>query len=179
MIPGGLLHPDHEMLRKPLPKTEFTQEQRTKLAEDLVQYSLAMRGLGISANQVGIEKRAFCVTAGDYKEVFFNPEIIKYSENTNMLDEGCLTYPGVFVSLKRPMNITIRYETVDGETKEQDFGGLTARIIQHEYDHIEGILFTDHLSMLKKKLIGKKLQNIMEGKARPDYKMKYVNKKGR
>ena len=59
------------------------------------------------------------------------------------------------------------------------YDGLIARVIQHEYDHIEGILFTDHLSMLKKKLIGKKLQNIMDGKARPDYKMKYVNKKGR
>ena len=156
MIPGGLLHPDHEMLRKPLPKTEFTQEDRTKLAEDLVQYSLAMRGLGISANQVGIEKRAFCVTAGDYKEVFFNPEITQYSENTNMLDEGCLTYPGVFVSLKRPMNITIKYETVNGDVKEQEFGGLTARIIQHEYDHMEGKNFLDHASPLKKALALKK-----------------------
>ena len=67
----------------------------------------------------------------------------------------------------------------DFNKKTEVYDGLIARVIQHEYDHIEGILFTDHLSMLKKKLIGKKLQNIMDGKARPDYKMKYVNKKGR
>lgn len=156
MIPGGLLQPEHEMLRKPLERSEFTQDERTKLADDLINYCHALRGLGLSANQVGIEKRAFCVTAGEYKEVFFNPEIIEYSENTNMLDEGCLTYPGVFVSLKRPLSVTLKYEDVNGEPREQKFSGLTARIIQHEYDHMEGKNFLDHASPLKKALAIKK-----------------------
>jgi peptide deformylase len=156
MSQGGLLLPDHEMLRTPLPKSEFTQEERTKLADDLINYCHALRGLGLSANQVGIPKRVFCVTSGDYKEVFFNPEIIEYSENTNMLDEGCLTYPGVYVSLKRPVSITLKYEDVNGEQREQKFSGLTSRIIQHEYDHMEGKNFLDYASTLKKALALKK-----------------------
>lgn len=156
MIPGGLLNPEHEMLRKQLPKTEFTQEERTKLADDLINYCHALRGLGLSANQVGIEKRAFCVTSGDYKEVFFNPEIVEYSPNTNLLDEGCLTYPGVYVTLKRPVSVKVKYEDVNGEQREQTFGGLTARIIQHEYDHMEGKNFLDHASTIKKALALKK-----------------------
>lgn len=156
MIPGGLLQPDHIILRTPLPKSEFTQEERTKLADDLVNYCHALRGLGLSANQVGIEKRVFCVTAGDYKEVFFNPEVVEYSENTNMLDEGCLTYPGIFVSLKRPVSVTLKYQDVEGVERSQTFSGLTARIIQHEYDHMEGKNFLDHASPLKKALAIKK-----------------------
>lgn len=156
MIPGGLLHPEHEMLRKVLPKTEFTLEERKKLSEDLINYCHTLRGLGLSANQVGIEKRVFCVTAGEYKEVFFNPEIIEYSENTNLLDEGCLTYPGVFVNVKRPITIKIKYEDINGEPREQEFGGLTSRIIQHEYDHMQGKNFLDHASPLKKALALKK-----------------------
>lgn len=156
MTPGGLLQPDHIILRTPLPKSEFTQEERTKLADDLVNYCHALRGLGLSANQVGIEKRVFCVTAGDYKEVFFNPEVVEYSENTNMLDEGCLTYPGIFVSLKRPVSVTLKYQDVEGVERSQTFSGLTARIIQHEYDHMEGKNFLDHASPLKKALAIKK-----------------------
>ena len=77
----------------------------------------------------------------------------------------------------RHETITIEYYDENFEKKTEVYNGLIARVIQHEYDHIEGVLFTDHLSMLKKKLVGKKLQNIMEGKARPDYRMKFANLK--
>jgi peptide deformylase len=90
-----------------------------------------------------------------------------------------LSSPEVREDVYRNERITIEYYDEDFNKKTEVFEGLIARVIQHEYDHIEGILFTDHLTILKKTLIKKKLQNIMEGKARPDYKMKFANKKGR
>jgi peptide deformylase len=88
-----------------------------------------------------------------------------------------LSIPDVREDVFRHEKITIEYQDENFENKIEIFDGLIARVIQHEYDHIEGILFTDHLSALRKKMIGKKLQNIMEGKARPDYKMKFANLK--
>ena len=95
-------------------------------------------------------------------------------------NEGCLSIPEVREDVYRNEKITIEYFDEDFNKKTEVFDGLIARVIQHEYDHIEGILFTDKISSLKKQLIKKKLQNIMEGKTRPDYKMKFVSpKKGR
>ena len=94
-------------------------------------------------------------------------------------NEGCLSIPEVREDVYRHEKITLEYCDQDFVMKTEVFEGLIARVIQHEYDHIEGILFTDLVSSLKKQLIKKKLQNIMDGKTRPDYKMKFCNKKGR
>ena len=96
-----------------------------------------------------------------------------------VFNEGCLSIPDVREDVIRHEKITIEYLDENFDTKTEVFEGLVARVIQHEYDHIEGILFTDKISSLKKTLIKKKLQNIMDGKARPDYRMKFCNKKGR
>lgn len=151
-----LLQPDHELLRNPLATYEFTQEERTSLFQDLTKSCKELRGLGLSANQVGINRRVFVVVAGEFEEAFFNPEITSTSEETNMLDEGCLSYPGIFVNLKRPKTITIKYQNVEGDIVENTFSGITARIVQHEYDHMEGKNFLDHASPLKKGLAYKK-----------------------
>jgi len=90
-----------------------------------------------------------------------------------------LSIPDVREDVYRKERITIQYQDEDFNTKTEEYDGLIARVIQHEYDHIEGVLFTDKISMLKKTLIKKKLQNIMEGKAKPDYRMKFAAKKGR
>jgi peptide deformylase len=153
-------------------------------------------GVGLAAPQVGLPIRLFIVDTEpfsdsddvskeeaaamkDFKKTFINAKIIKEEGDIWGFNEGCLSIPDVREDVFRHETITIEYFDEDFNKKTEVYDGLIARVIQHEYDHIEGILFTDHLSMLKKKLIGKKLQNIMEGKARPDYKMKYVNKKGR
>jgi peptide deformylase len=94
-------------------------------------------------------------------------------------NEGCLSIPDVREDVYRNERITIEYCDENFNKKTEVFDGLIARVIQHEYDHIEGVLFTDKISMLKKTLIKKKLQNIMDGKAFPDYRMKFANKKGR
>jgi peptide deformylase len=153
-------------------------------------------GVGLAAPQVGLPIRLFIVDTEpfsdsddvskeeaalmkDFKKTFINAKIIKEEGDIWGFNEGCLSIPDVREDVFRHDTITIEYFDEDFNKKTEVYDGLIARVIQHEYDHIEGILFTDHLSMLKKKLIGKKLQNIMDGKARPDYKMKYVNKKGR
>jgi peptide deformylase len=153
-------------------------------------------GVGLAAPQVGLALRLFIVDTEpfsdsddvskeeaalmkEFKKTFINAKIIKEEGDIWGFNEGCLSIPDVREDVFRHETITIEYFDEDFNKKTEVYNGLIARVIQHEYDHIEGILFTDHLSMLKKKLIGKKLQNIMEGKARPDYKMKYVNKKGR
>ena len=153
-------------------------------------------GVGLAAPQVGMPIRLFVIDTtpfsddedlseadqkkmNGFKRTFINAKILKEEGEEWSFNEGCLSIPDVREDVFRHDTITIEYMDEDFNKKTEVYDGLIARVIQHEYDHIEGILFTDHLSMLKKKLIWKKLQNIMDGKARPDYKMKYVNKKGR
>ena len=114
-----------------------------------------------------------------FKRTFINAKMIKEEGEEWAFNEGCLSIPDVREDVYRNPTITIEYCEEDFIRKTEVFDGLIARVIQHEYDHIEGILFTDRISMLKKTLIKKKLQNIMDGKAFPDYRMKFANKKGR
>lgn len=151
-------------------------------------------GVGLAAPQVGLPIRVFVIDTepfadsddvskeeatelAGFKKTFINARILKEEGDVWGFNEGCLSIPDVREDVFRHEKITIEYFDEDFNKKTEVYDGLIARVIQHEYDHIEGILFTDHLSTLKKKLIGKKLMNIMEGKARPDYKMKLANKK--
>lgn len=153
-------------------------------------------GLGLAAPQVGMPIRLFVIDTEPladsdevskeeaeelktFKQAFINAKIVKEEGDVWGFNEGCLSIPDVREDVFRHETITIEYYDEEFNKKTEVFSGLRARVIQHEYDHIEGILFTDHLSMLKKKIIGKKLMNIMEGKTKPDYRMKFVNKKGR
>jgi peptide deformylase len=153
-------------------------------------------GVGLAAPQVGLSIRLFVIDTtpfGDdeelpaeeqkelsgFKRTFINAKILKEEGEIWGFNEGCLSIPDVREDVFRHEKITIEYYDEDFNVKTEEFDGLIARVIQHEYDHIEGILFTDLISSLKKKLIKKKLQNIMDGKTRPDYRMKFCNKKGR
>lgn len=153
-------------------------------------------GVGLAAPQVGLAIRLFvidCEPFSDsddlskeeteqlkgFKKTFINAKILKEEGEEWGFNEGCLSIPEVREDVFRHEQITIEYYDEEFNKKTEVYDGLIARVIQHEYDHIEGILFTDRISSLKKRLISKKLQNIMEGKTRPDYKMKFVAKKGR
>lgn len=153
-------------------------------------------GVGLAAPQIGLAIRLFIVDTepfsdsddlsaeekvalNGFKRTFINAKILKEEGEEWGFNEGCLSIPEVREDVFRNEKITIEYCDENFTKKTEVFDGLIARVIQHEYDHIEGILFTDHLTTLKKTLIKKKLQNIMEGKARPDYRMKFANKKGR
>ena len=127
-----------------------------ELAKNLNETMIAKDGLGLSANQVGIDNRVFSIVFNNFAETFFDPKIVEYSEETTLFEEGCLSQPGVFINLKRPQKIKIEYTTRTGERITADFGGITARIIQHEYDHMEGTNFLKLASPLKRALALKK-----------------------
>ena len=115
------------------------------LAKTLIENMLHHNGVGLSANQIGIDERAF-VMVRDVENneilVCFNPKIIKsYSEEVEF-EEGCLSYPDVFLKVKRPDKIVVKYEDVDKKTHKMKLHGLASRVFQHEYDHMEGIDFT-------------------------------------
>lgn len=153
-------------------------------------------GVGLAAPQVGMAIRLFVIDTEpfsdsdnlskeeqeqlkNFKRTFINAKILLEDGKEWAFNEGCLSIPDVREDVVRNERITIEYCEEDFVRKTEVFDGLIARVIQHEYDHIEGVLFTDKISMLKKTLIKKKLQNIMDGKAFPDYRMKFANKKGR
>lgn len=151
-------------------------------------------GVGLAAPQVGLPIRLFIVDTDPFsdsddvtkeeaellkgfKRTFINAKMLKEEGEEWGFNEGCLSIPDVREDVYRNRNITIEYYDENFNKKTEEFDGLIARVIQHEYDHIEGVLFTDKISSLKKQLIKKKLQNIMEGKAHPDYRMKFIAKK--
>lgn len=153
-------------------------------------------GVGLAAPQIGLAIRLFVIDTEPFsdsdglssdeqnqlkgfKQTFINAKMILEEGEEWAFNEGCLSIPDVREDVIRNEKITIEYLDENFEKKVEVFDGMIARVVQHEYDHIEGILFTDKISSLKKTLIKKKLQNIMEGKARPDYRMKFCNKKGR
>lgn len=153
-------------------------------------------GVGLAAPQVGETIRLFVIDTepfsdsddlskeekeqlSGFKQTFINAKMIKEEGEEWAFNEGCLSIPDVREDVYRHEKITLEYYDENFNKKTEVYDGLIARVIQHEYDHIEGILFTDKIAMLKKTLIKKKLQNIMDGKARPDYRMRFCNKKGR
>lgn len=153
-------------------------------------------GVGLAAPQVGLSIRLFIIDTEpfsdsndltteeqlqlkNFKKTFINAKMLLEDGEEWGFNEGCLSIPDVREDVYRNERITIEYCEENFVRKTEVFDGLIARVIQHEYDHIEGVLFTDKISTLKKTLIKKKLQNIMDGKAFPDYRMKFANKKGR
>ncbi len=154
-------------------------------------------GVGLAAPQVGYPIRLFIIDPSPFaedesvsddekevltnlKKVFINPKIIQEEGEEWPFNEGCLSIPDVREDVFRKPKILIEYQDEDFNTHRQEYDGLAARVIQHEYDHIEGVLFTDKLSSLKKRLIKGKLSNISKGKIQADYKMKFpLMKKGR
>lgn len=153
-------------------------------------------GVGLAAPQIGLDIRLFIVDTEPFsdskevkkeeaedlklfKKVFINPKILKEEGNDFTFNEGCLSIPDVREDVTRKDTITIEYFDENFEKHTETYNGLRARVIQHEYDHIEGILFIDKIATIRKTLIKKKLQNIIDGKVFPDYRMKFANKKGR
>lgn len=149
-------------------------------------------GVGLAAPQVGLAIRLFVIDtipfSGDedlseeennklksFKKVFINAKILKEEGEEWAFNEGCLSIPDVREDVFRKKDITIEYLDENFEKHTENFTGLIARVIQHEYDHIEGVLFTDKISSLKKKLNAKRLNNIMMGKIHPEYRMKFAN----
>jgi peptide deformylase len=174
----------HPVLKKRAKNIEKGEIDVLQLAKDMFETMHAASGIGLAAPQIGKSIRMFIVDSSpmeeedlmDFKKVFINPEIIEEEGEEWAFEEGCLSIPTIREDVNRNGKLRIRYFDENWEEKEEEFDGLKARIIQHEYDHIEGILFTDHLSAFKKRLLKGKLSNISKGNVKVDYRMTFPNR---
>ena len=139
-----IVEPEHQLFHHRIDSCSYKLD-RNFLSKTLIENMIHYNGIGISANQIGIWERAFAMVRDlENNEVMvcFNPRIIKsYSEEVEM-EEGCLSYPELFLKIKRPDKIVVKYEDEDKKTHKIKLQGLASRVFQHEYDHMEGIDFT-------------------------------------
>ena len=159
-----LLHKDNPLLRQEMPFFDFDNPPTDpiKLKEEMIDRMFEEGGVGLSANQIGYEYRVFVMKGANKEQSMFfaNPEIVELSEDTELMEEGCLTggCEGIFASIKRPSWVRARWQDENGDVKEMEFSGMTGRCFQHELDHLNGILFIDHMSRLKYERAVKKKQ---------------------
>lgn len=189
------------VLKKEAEEIEESYPDLKKLVDDMFESMYEASGVGLAAPQIGKAIRLFIADGSpfaeedleedeepdirakgieNFKQVFINPIIEEEFGEEWAFKEGCLSIPKVREDVVRKEKIRITYYDENWNFKDEIYDGYAARIIQHEYDHIEGVLFTDHLSSIKKKLISKKLQNISKGAVNVDYRMKFpLAKKGK
>ena len=177
--------PDPRLKTVSEPVTEFGEELN-ELVSDMFETMYAAPGIGLAAIQVGVPKRVLVIDLQPEDEdaepepcnhdghehvhyptkkeprVFINPVILDPAEDLASYQEGCLSVPDIFADVDRPATCRVRYQDLEGETHEEDMEGLMATCIQHEMDHLEGILFIDHLSRLKRNMALKKLKKLRE-----------------
>ena len=156
-----VIEPD-PILRKKSVNLEKVDDELRILLDDMLETMYSAPGIGLAAVQIGILKRLIVIDISKDKEkknpiFLINPEIISKSKNTSIYEEGCLSLPGHFAEIERPEECQIKYIDYDGKKKEMRANGLLSTCIQHEIDHLNGILFIDYLSKLKKDMIVKKL----------------------
>jgi peptide deformylase len=184
-----------------LPATELNE-----LVQNMFETMYSAHGVGLAAPQIGRGIRLFVMDSGPMvepdeddepttepldaatqmapaelavKRAFINPQMVSETGEEWGFEEGCLSIPGIRELVYRPANIVLRYEDENRQVHEEAFSGMAARIIQHEYDHLEGILFTDKLSAFKKQLLKGKLARISKGDVKHDYRMKFPVSAGR
>ncbi len=153
-----------------------------KLTEDMFATMYNAEGIGLAAPQIGLSIRLFVIDleilADDdpqfkgFKKVFINPQIIEYGEEMESCDEGCLSIPGVSESVKRPTKIRIQYLDENLEPHDEVYENYKARVIQHEYDHLEGKVFVDRISPIRRQMNRSKLTNMINGKIKCRYRIK-------
>ncbi|MEO0733884.1 MAG: peptide deformylase [Bacteroidota bacterium] len=155
-----------------------------QLVADMWETMEAANGVGLAAPQIGKSIRLFLVNSGPMhdegeehlgiRQVFINAEILEETGKDCSYSEGCLSIPDISGDVERPEEIHIRWQDENFVEHEQTFTGMNARVIQHEYDHIEGILFTELLKPLKKRMVKRRLEKIRKGEVSPAYRMKFI-----
>lgn len=184
------------VLKKKAESVQADTPNLTQLIEDMWETMYASQGVGLAAPQIGLSLRLFVIDAApfasddeldaeeaavlkSFKKVFINPKLISEEGALWGFTEGCLSIPDIREEVLRKASIHIEYYDEKFQLHKEQFSGLAARVVQHEYDHIEGILFTDHLSPLKRRLLKNKLTAISKGALSVDYPMKFPNKSKR
>lgn len=177
----------HPVLRKVSEEIAPDYPDLKKLIEDMYTTMYASEGVGLAAPQIGRNDRIVVIDADPVAESFpecagrkltlINPEIEILDGESVTRGEGCLSLPGLSENVSRVEHIRLRWVDEDFNQHEEEMSGFLARIVQHECDHLEGKLYIDHVSLIRKQLIRGKLNNIIEGKVRCDYPVRYAPKK--
>ena len=160
-------------------------EDLDKLISDMWETMYEADGVGLAAPQIGLSIRMFVADGSpfgegddgdpdclDFKRVMINPVIFESSEETSVMEEGCLSIPGIREKVTRPVSIKIEYYNEKWDLIEEELHGITARIVQHEYDHLDGVMIPDHISPVKRRLLHGKLRDIGLGKIPVGYRMR-------
>ncbi len=176
----------HPVLRKETNDIEKDYPNLNQLLEDMFKTMYNADGVGLAAPQIGLPIRIFVIDLTiledrdpifkGFKKAFINPVIVERSKETVSQEEGCLSLPGINESVSRPVKIRIRYLNEKLEECEEEYGDYFARVIQHEYDHLEGKLFIDHVSPIRRQMNKGKLNGMLKGKANCHYKVRYSDK---
>ncbi len=177
------------VLKRVAQEVEVPSTQTNEFIEDLFETMYASKGVGLAAPQVGVSSRIFVVDGTPFaedadtpeeaeelkrfKRAFINPTIVEESGTAWGFEEGCLSIPEIHETVQRKTTVVIESQTATGEWIEETFTGLPARIIQHEYDHLEGVLFLDRLTPLKRRMLQGKLKDIAAGRVTASYRMKF------
>ena len=173
----------HDALRQETTPVEANSDELQALLDNMIETMHNAAGIGLAAPQVGRDERLFVVDvtpmATEMEEdgepvppqpmVFINPEIVAESDETTDMEEGCLSIPEVREAVTRPERVRVRYRDRDFEEQTLETGSVLARVVQHEYDHLEGVLFTDYLSSFRKRLLRRSLRQMTEGEVDADY----------
>jgi len=165
-----LIHPDPR-LRKVCAPAETVDAGLRRLADDMFETMYDAPGVGLAAPQVGVLKRLFvidCAAKDQPRDPFamINPEIMWASEELNTYDEGCLSIPDQYENVTRPAVVRMRWLDLDGQVQDREFDGLYATCVQHELDHLNGKLFIDYLSKIKRSMITNKMKKLKKERAR-------------
>jgi len=174
------------VLRKVAEDVDFTKEELDALLADMYQTLDASEGIGLAAPQIGkairvvvIDLRVLAEEMPEYKDfrhAFINAHILEYSEETDTMGEGCLSLPGISENVTRPTKIHVSYLDENLEPHDEWVEGYLARVMQHEFDHLEGKVFTDRISVFRRGMLKSKFAAFLKGKAHCNYKTKVVRK---
>lgn len=170
------------VLRKVAENIDMKYEGLSELIENMFESMYNAEGVGLAAPQIGLSIRIFVVdlsplekdepSLAGFRKAFINAKIVERSGDEELMEEGCLSIPGIHEEVYRKNYIRIQYLDTDGTLRDEEYTGYTARVLQHEYDHLDGIMFTDHCSPLRKRLLKRRLTEISKGITNASYRVK-------
>lgn len=156
-------HPN-ELLKEVSSEVEYINSETIEILKEMEKTMKEKNGIGLAAIQIGIKQRMFVMREKEEVLFFINPKITMLSKEKDSYEEGCLSVPNVFVEILRPLSLQIKFIDIHGKQRKEEFKGLSARIIQHEFDHLEGILFFEKLKKSQQNILLKKYFEIMKEK---------------
>ena len=163
-----ILYVPHPVLRKKSLNLKNIEKEDLIIANEMMEIMISAPGVGLAANQIGVLKKIVTINIQDEenkidkKYILFNPKIISYSKDTEIMEEGCLSLPKQYAEIERPKKINLEYLSDKKKLIKREVSGIEARVLQHEIDHLSGKLFIDYLSSLKRNIILKKVKKLIK-----------------